>query len=455
MIEIFSFSILIFLLILSGLGGSKKGNSENSYLFANRKIGFFALTATLVMTEFNTSTLIAFSSMGYSAGFWALVLPFVFLLALIFYSYVVASKWKRFNGLSVAQFFSKRYGVTVGKTASLSLLLAMAGFSAVYVKSMTILFSLLLPSVPFYLLSMLLTLLVLLMTLRGGLIAIIRTDIASFCFLSIFLPVLLYYAWIEASRPTTNEIASSFSLESSFSSLPPSFVSAILFLTIFTYILAPWYAQKIFAARSEKVAKKSVFFAGVLVFLFYGLAVLSSSFLSLNKNVSLASPDQALPYLIQNSLPKGFMGIGYALFFATAATTLSGVWNAMTSMFIGDFLSFKKKGKVFRAGYLTLFFSFLSYVLANTIQEEIFNKLILANIPILALSFALLGGFYWKKTSKTGALASIVVGVFWGIATYFYFGERGAYQWYWVIYGIPLIFSTGILGSCLFPKNDK
>ena len=58
------------------------------------------------MTEFNTSTLLAFSAAGYTAGPMALALPLVFLVGLAFYTLTVAREWKRFNRLSVAELFA-------------------------------------------------------------------------------------------------------------------------------------------------------------------------------------------------------------------------------------------------------------------------------------------------------------------------------------------------------------
>ncbi|NGX37878.1 MAG: hypothetical protein K1000chlam2_01044 [Chlamydiae bacterium] len=103
---------LVFLFCLLFFGMRVKKTA--SYWVADRKTSLFALTATLVMTEFNTATLIAFSSMGYLAGKRALFLPLVFLIGLLFYAVTVAKKWKAFNGLSVASFFSKRYGRDIG-----------------------------------------------------------------------------------------------------------------------------------------------------------------------------------------------------------------------------------------------------------------------------------------------------------------------------------------------------
>ena len=79
------------------------------------------------MTEFNTATLIAFSSAGYYARWWAISLPCVFLIGLLFYASTVAKKWKLFNGISVAAYFSQRYGRDVGILAAIILFTAMTG----------------------------------------------------------------------------------------------------------------------------------------------------------------------------------------------------------------------------------------------------------------------------------------------------------------------------------------
>jgi len=449
MIDLLTFGVILLSFATIGLWHAKRVLSEKAYLLANRTTGLFALTATLVMTEFNTSTLIAFSSMGYLVGLWALTLPAVFLFGLTFYSLVVAKKWKEFNGISVAQFFTKRYGLFVGRLASISLLTAMVGFSAVYVKSLTTLFALLFPNIPFVILSIILVATILFICLRGGLVAVIQTDMLSFILIALLLPIMAYYSWYQLDQ---TPMLTSLSAPDAALTLPPSFIIAITFITMFTYILAPWYGQKIFAAKNEKVAKTAVLLAAVIVFILYGCAVFATATLRADE-LTLSSPEFALPHLIQNKLPLGWKGLGYGIFFMAAATTLSGVWSAMTSMIVGDFSKLREKEGFLRCAWITVVFACVSLILSNTLVDHIFHKLILANIPILALSFALLCGFYWKGASTGGAVLSIITGIVWGVGVYLFYGEEGGYQWYWAIYGIPLIFSTGIMGSLIFPQR--
>ncbi|NGX38516.1 MAG: hypothetical protein K1000chlam2_01690, partial [Chlamydiae bacterium] len=279
--------------------------------------------------------------------------------------------------------------------------------------------------------------------LRGWLFSIIRTYVFSFCVILCFFPLMAFFAF-KTSITEPVQIAHANAI------LPSRFIISLIVLTMFTYILAPWYGQKIFAARTQKTAFLSVIFAAVLVFLLYGLAVMSTWFFRENGGVAF-SAQEALPMMMARVLPVGLKGLGYGILFAASATTLSGVWSAMGTLIVGDFL---KKG----AGHtrsIIVCLALISFVLANTLVDQVFDKLILANIPIAALSFALLAGFYWKKTSRFGAYASIIVGWAFGIVSYFHFGEAGGYTWYWAVLGIPAIFITGIFASILIPNKQK
>ncbi|NGX28240.1 MAG: hypothetical protein K940chlam1_00415 [Candidatus Anoxychlamydiales bacterium] len=434
----------IICLILLGLYKSKKNILESTYLVADRKTNLFSLVATLVMTEFNSATLIAFSSLGYLMGKKALFFPLIFLIGLLFYAIVVAKKWKNFNGLSVAGFFTSRYGKFLGKIASFLLLLSMVGFTSSYVKSLTLLFSEII-DVNFWTLSLGIICIILLMCLREGLVSIIRTDILSFLLILVVFPAIVFFA-------TKAKIVAIVNMDNLNANFSYQFLISLIVLTMFTYILAPWYGQKIFAAKNEKTAYLSVIFSAAFVFIFYSLAVYTTYLLK-QKGYTLLNPEKAYPVAINTFLPIGLKGLSFALLFAISATTLTGVYSAMSAMVIADFL--KEKKKAFQSKILTVFFALLSFVLANVLIDKIFNKMILANIPVAALSFALIAGFYWEKASKIGAYISVVVGLLVGSISYIIFKEEGMYTWYWAIYGISFIFLSGIVGSLLFPDKQK
>ena len=57
--------------------------------------------------------------------------------------------------------------------------------------------------------------------------------------------------------------------------------------------------------------------------------------------------------------------------------------------------------------------------------------------------------------STTGAILISIVGFSWGLFSFLYFGEEGLYTWQWALWGIPLIFGSGVLGSLLKPAPNK
>lgn len=438
--------LIIFILIAYySLKQSSQAKSQDDYLLAGRHTSLFPLVATLVMTEFNTATLIAFSSLGYLASYWALSMPFIFLFGLLFYALIVAKKWKQFNGVSVAHFFAKRYGRKLELIVAVVLFLAMLGFSAAYVKSLTLLF---LPLFHFnaFIVSGVLVVIILLLTLRGGLNSIIALDIMSFLFVLVFFPLLVYFTYklpISAKVPKLNL----FQMQAL---LQPKFVISLILLTMFSYIIAPWYGQKIVAAKTPKIAYSAAAIAAIIIFILYSLGILANVILR-SKGVHLANIELGFPYLIYNALPQKLQGIAYVIFFFIAASTLAGVWNAMVTLLVGSIFK-SRSGQIQQNIFWMLVCAILAYIIANTLIDNILNKMILFNIPIVAFSFALLAGFYWRKSNTYGAYLSIFVGISWGIFCYLYFGESNLYTWYWAVYGIPLIFISGVLGSLIFER---
>ena len=431
--------------------GRRAGASAESYLVADRSVGLLPLVATLVMTEFNTSTLLAFSAAGYRAGPMALSLPFVFLVGLLFYTGTVAKPWKRFNRLSVAELFSERYSPALGKLASLLLLLAMTGFSATYVKSLTLIFAPLVPGVGAWTLSAALTVVVVLVMISGGLASVVRSDLVGFALTVVLLPVIVLIGWSKlgsgamAAAYPADQLTFSPLTQWAHPALPFRFVTTLIVITCFTYISAPWYGQKIFAAKDEQTAFTAVGLSAVLIFALYGVMVVGAAMFKASGAV-LADPQQVVPQMIATWLPGGLRGVGIGMLFTAALTTLAGVWSAMAAMVAADF---QLQGGLSVRGQRLLIvgFAVLCWLGANLLVDDILNRLILANIPVLGLSFALLAGFHWPRATTAGAWASVVVGVAWGVGCFVVVGEAGGYTWPWAMYGVPLIVGTGVLVS--------
>ncbi|MBM4186735.1 MAG: hypothetical protein FJ206_05415 [Gemmatimonadetes bacterium] len=422
----------------------RPAGGTDEYLVAGRSIGLLPLIATLVMTEFNTSTLLAFAAAGFEAGPMALALPLVFLVGLTFYTVTVARAWKRFNRLSVAELFAARYGPALGRTASILLIAAMIGFSATYLKSFALLMAPWLGATNPWLVTAALGAVGVAVVVRGGLTAVVRTDVAGFILTAaviVAVAVAVGLGSAGAAFPAQQRFVDPVGQWSN-PALPFRFVTTLIVLTCFTYIAAPWYGQKIFAARNERTAFVAVAVSAVLVFVFYGLIVLSAAAFR-DRGPALADPQLVVPAMVGTLLPAGLRGVGFGTLFVASLTTLSGVWSAMTAMLAADF-GWREARELSTQRWLTVLIGAVCWLLANLVVDDILDRLILANIPVAALAFALLAGFHWKGVTAAGAWASVVVGVAWGVGCFLVVGEAGGYTWPWAIYGIPLIFAVGI-----------
>jgi Na+/proline symporter len=430
----------------------RRARTAREFLVADRAVTLFPLVATLVMTEFNTSTLIAFSAVGYSAGPMALALPLVFLVGLTFYTVTVARAWKRFNRVSVAELFASRYSPALGRFAAGMLLLAMTGFCATYVKSLSLIFQPLAPDVPSWLLGALFAAVVAAVVIPGGLLSVVRSDVVSFVTTLVILPLLLVIGLqqsgagggLETIFPADQRVVDPVA-QWAHPALPFWFVTTLVVLTCFTYIAAPWYGQKIFAARNERTAVAAVAWSSVLVFMLYGATVLAAAHYRV-VTPTLTDPQLVVPMMINDWLPSGLRGVGYAVLFAAAVTTLGGVWTAMAAMVAVDF-GWSPGGTVRTQRLVITTLAVLSWLGATFLVEDILSRLILANIPVAALSFALLAGFHWPRATPRGAWASVMVGMLWGIGSFVALGDEGGYTWVWAMYGIPLIFASGVAVS--------
>ena len=400
------------------------------------------------MTELNTSTLLGFSTMGYVAGNWAVALATIFLFGLLFYAFTVAKKWKQYNGFTVTQYFNERYNKTMGIIVAYILFIAMLGFSANYVKSLGLIFSTVLPHLSLWLTTAILTLIMPALTLRGGLVSIIRFDIFSFIMVLILFPS---WFWFSKHMPFHHHPVILPFTEMQ-QRLPATYVISLVIITMFTYILAPWYGQKIFSAQKPRTAFIAMQFTALFVFLLYVIGILAASQV-LYHGVKLQDPQLVIPYILGHVIPNDFKGINYAVIFFIGATTLTGIWSAMTALLLTlwkkQITHLDKKYSIL----ITLVCALLSYVLANTFIDHILDKLILMNIPLSALAFSLLAGFYWKKANSTAAIISTIIGTTAGIFCYLHF-DRLHYTWYWAIYAIPLSFLSGIVSTYL-TQNKK
>lgn len=439
-------------ILVVGLLASRAVHTAKDWLVAGRSMGLLALVGTLVMTELNTATMLAFSAQAYLVGPWALTLPLVFLVGLGTYTLLVAKPYKRLNATSVAELYGARFGPGLQRLASACFLLAMLGFVATYVRSAELVFAPVLESwvgqeLSPWTTSGTLVALVLVLTLGGGLKAVAASDLAAFFISLLGLPALAWMGlravggWGQvtgffAQQPPGPEL------------LPPRFVASLVLLTAFTYIASPWYGQRMFAAKDERTAFRGVAISAVLVTALYMAAsVLAMCFRVLQP--ALVDAQTAIPGAITAWAPSGLRGLGFAVLLAVVLSTMSSIWNTWVAMALTDSGA---RISLPRSRWLTVALALASWVLSNLLVDDILDNMILANVPIAALAFGLLGGLFWGRASQAGAWAATVTGILGALLCW---RLLPLYTWWWAVGAVPLSFAAGVVVSLLRPDPPE
>ncbi len=199
-----------------------------------------------------------------------------------------------------------------------------------------------------------------------------------------------------------------------------------LFINLQNYGIDQNYIQRYMTAKSEKEAKKSALYGGLLyvpvslLFLFIGTA-LFAYYTAMPELLPAGTPaDKVFPYFIVNGLPAGLTGILIASVFAAGMSTISTSVNSSATVILNDYFKHtatdkageKKSMKILYSS--SLIFSILGILIAIAminVQSALETWWKLASIFSGGMLGLFLLGYFSKKAKSTAAIAGVIVGV--------------------------------------------
>ena len=415
----------IVVVVAYGIWKSRNVTDNDGFLVAGRSLGIFTLVATIVMTEFNTATMVGYSSFGFRAGSYSQLILFSMFLGFICYTFVVARRWKRLNATSIIELFETRYGKNFRLLTTILIITLLLFLSPAYLRAVGLIFSFSL-GIPLSLTVVIISVIVLIFSVVGGMTAVAHTNTLSFVITLIALPLTWYFTRDNAlALGGLNEV-----FEEKYLTLNPigmwndeilpfSFILSTYFLLFLIYMQAPWYAQLMTAAKNEKVAYVSMGIGAGLIVLLYGLSIQTAAYVRVGFP-DLEDSQLALAVAINNWVPIGVGGLMLAVILAIGQSTMGTIWNNIVSIASNDIykriinpdVSDKKMLRISRM--TTLAISMFTIIVSVTIVDQVINTLFVGNIIMASLFFPALGGFLWWGTGEKAVwfttIASIVVG---------------------------------------------
>ena len=410
--------IISLIFTILGLYYSKKFQDINNYLTANRNIGLFSLTTSLVASALGAWVLFGPAAASTWGGIGAVIgyalgtaFPMIFLI------YLGEKIRKEFpKGSSLIEFIRKKFGKSLFKLILLMTIFYMFIFLCAEVTAVAVLINFI-SGTELWITALIVLLATLTYTLYGGLRASIFTDNIQM----IVIVVLLLISAAYIISFTGNEFSFAFVKEKNPQLLSWSYVpSYTAGLTFFIAVAATnlfhqgnW--QRVYAAKDQKTLKKGLiisFFIIVPIVFFTGFTgMVSFSIDPANR------PDLGFFTLLLKEQTEWLSLIIVVLGLALTISTVDTLVNAISSLFVVDgkaTFNFNKKTDYLRLSkYFIIFLSLITFFVASK-GFDILYLFLLADLFCCAFVFTVFYSFYNKDINEKTAYISIVVGLIGG-----------------------------------------
>lgn len=346
--------LIIYLLLMVGIGlyTAKNQSSTDDYFRGGQRIPGWAAGLSIYGTQLSAITFMSIPAKTYATNWNYFFLQMTIIMIIpVITSYFIPF-YRKLQITSAYEYLEKRFDYTIRALASLLYVLLQLGRLAIV---------LLLPSLALTLVTginvnlciLLMGLITIFYTMKGGIEAVIWTDVAQVVVLLggallclIMIPLQLPYTLVEQWQL----LQANHKLElinSNFSFTEPSLWVVLIggfAINIITYGADQSVVQKYLTTKDEAGSRKSlqlgawmalpsalIFFSiGSFLYLFY------QSFPE-KHNFQLQSQDAIFPWYIVSELPAGLTGLVIAAVFAAAMSTLSSSMNSVTTALITDF----------------------------------------------------------------------------------------------------------------------
>ncbi len=423
-----------FALIFSiGFYFARKGRTSTDYFLASRDVGWFAIGASLFVSNISTEHFIGLSGTGASSGLAVGHFEWLACLILLILGWVFVPFYLRSNVFTMPEFLERRFSRSCAVyLASISII------AYVFTKISVQLYaaSVVLERVAGW--SLWKTAIVLVIatgiyTIAGGLAAVIYTDMVQTMILIIGAVLLTIigldkvggFGALRAAVP-----------ESYFHMIKPASDPGFPWTGIFfgAPILGIWYwctdqviVQRVLSARDEGHAKAGTIFAGFLKILPVFMLVLPGiiaialfrDLFKIGPHGEVLNGDIAYPTLILNLLPTGLVGVVLAALLAAVMGAMASVFNSASTLFTLDFYkkinpeaserSLVTMGRIATAGMVLLGLLWVPFIHLISSQLYIYLQSVQAYIsPPIAACFVL--GILWTRMNASGAITSLLTG---------------------------------------------
>ena len=425
----------IYFLVVFAIGFyfSRKERTSTDYFLASRNIGWFAIGASLFVSNISTEHFIGLAGSGATSGLAVGHFEWLACMILLILGWVFVPFYLRSNVFTMPEFLERRFSRSCAVyLASISILAYVFTKISVHLYAAAVVLERVVGWSPLTA-AVILVIATGIYTIAGGLAAVIYTDLVQTLILiagAVILTVLGLHrvggfeglraavpgSYFHMIKPVTD----------------PEFPWTGIFFG--APILGIWYwctdqviVQRVLSARDEGHAKAATIFAGFLKILPVFILVLPGLIaVALYRNMFSVGPqgqvlngDIAYPTLIINLLPTGLVGLMIAALLAALMGAMSSVFNSASTLVTLDFykkirpdateIQLVSFGRAATGIMVLLGLAWVPFIHLISSQLYIYLQSVQAYIsPPIAACFIL--GILWTRLNARGAISSLLTG---------------------------------------------
>jgi len=424
--------------IIIGLLYSKKHQGLNNYLLANRSVGVFSLTSSLVASALGAWILFGPASAATWGGIGAVIgyaLGTAFPLFILIY---LGEKFRKnySKGKTLIEVIRIRYGTKLFKLILFLSIFYMTIFLIAEVTAVSLLVKYI-SGTSLWITAGIVIITSLIYTLYGGLRASLFTDNIQFIIFGLLLLIVF--------SNLTSFNSSEFNFDYISQNKPhllsakylPNFTAGLTFFIAVaaTNLFHQGNWQRVYAAKNGEVLKKSLIFSFLIILPIVFLMGFSG-LIAVSQNETVI-PDLAFFSLILKEEGIQLSIIIIILAISLTVSSIDTLINAISSLIIvdGNKIFNVKKNYLKFSKHIMIFLSIIAFLIASK-GLSILYLFLLADLLCCAAVMSVFYGFYNKKFSEEKSYVSIIFGLIMGL----------------LLFPSP-DFSKSILVGIIFPTN--
>ncbi|MGC8595548.1 MAG: sodium:solute symporter family protein [Candidatus Kryptoniota bacterium] len=427
--------VFAFLIIMFGIGSIfyKWIGSSDDFYVAGRNLTPFVLAAVLAATNINLYSFIGQAGVAYKYGIPIIWQTWTGNMAMVLSGLFIIPIYRRLRIRTIPEFLQIRYNRGVRTLVAVIWVVRLAFYLGVILYTAITAAQIVTGVHSFTVLALVLSLVVVIYTMLGGMWSVTFTDVIQFVLMLggalVLLPLAMsFVGWwpgLVAKLPEN-----SLTLVQQSGKYSWKFIIAIFLLGIEWASIDQGLLQRAFGAENTRTVAKGLVLAGIITTpfaLLWNLPGLAARVIFPH----LTNPDMAVPLLLSNLIPHIILGIIVVGLLSSQLSATSGNLNGIATVFASDIYENVLNKKATQkhvilvariitvlAGIGMVLFAYWVPLLGGAVNAYL-TIIAIMDMPLFVIT--VIYGLLWKRANWQGAIAGYLAGALAGvICQYFY-----------------------------------